>query len=103
VPIPNGSFEGWLRLIAENNLRDAIKELRRDKRPPPEKRVQARPSGDSYVVLYDLVGGTATTPSRGAAREEAKEILERAITARISASGILVEHWTGNCVEESLT
>src|SRR5262245_35309763 len=32
-------FLGWLRRIAQHNLRDAIKELDRKKRPPPAKRV----------------------------------------------------------------
>src|SRR5438876_7034494 len=35
-----GSFLTWLRRIAQNNLRDAIKELERDRRPPPGKRIR---------------------------------------------------------------
>src|SRR5437868_1238158 len=31
----SAAFLTWLRQIAENNLRDAIKELKREKRPPP--------------------------------------------------------------------
>src|SRR5215468_5727754 len=34
-PGPHVSFLAWLRRIAENNIRDAIRELERDKRPPP--------------------------------------------------------------------
>jgi len=38
------AFAAWLTRIAENNLRDAISELERPKRPPPEKQVQT-PAG----------------------------------------------------------
>src|SRR5687767_13718056 len=41
VPARPGSFAAWLRRLAENNLRDTVRELQRDKRPPPGKRVVA--------------------------------------------------------------
>ena len=81
APRSGGSFRGWLRQIAENNLRDAIRALQRVKRPPPTKRVHTREMDDSYMDLLDLVGGTASTPSRGAARNEARQILEGAVRA----------------------
>ncbi|MCK4660113.1 MAG: hypothetical protein KAV82_11380 [Phycisphaerae bacterium] len=34
------TFVAWLTRIAENNLRDAIKELERAKRPDPRRRVR---------------------------------------------------------------
>ena len=73
------SFLAWVRRIAQNNLRDAIKALEREKRPPPERRVESPGGEDSYVALYGLLGATSTTPSRVAARQEAKSILEAAI------------------------
>ncbi len=73
------SFVAWLRKIAENVLRDAIRELERKKRPNPAKRLQTAVTGESYATLLDYVGGTSTTPSRHARRNESREILEHAM------------------------
>src|SRR5262245_4028314 len=40
------SFEAWLRRIAENNLRDAIRGLERQKQLPPERRIESRDPSD---------------------------------------------------------
>jgi len=79
VPAGEGSFRAWLRRIAENNLRDAIKELERDKRPPPGKRVV--PSGDdeSYVAFVERLAATTTTPSRVCARDELRDGVNAAL------------------------
>mgnify|MGYP005838094069 CR=1 FL=1 len=75
-----GSFLAWLTLIAENNLRDAIKELERQKRPNPRNRVQAATgSEDSYVALVEMLGATMTTPSLVAHRGEVKSALDAAL------------------------
>jgi len=58
------SFQVWLRQLAQNDLRDAIKALEREKRPPLGKRVELPPRDDSYVALYEFLGATSTTPSR---------------------------------------
>lgn len=79
TPEGPGSFVAWLRQIAQNNIRDAIRELERDKRPPVDKRIDPPRGDDSFVELYDLLGATTTTPSRDAARQEIKKILESAI------------------------
>ena len=73
------SFVAWLRRIAENVLRDAIRELERKKRPNPAKRIQTAVTEESYVALVEYVGGTSTTPSRHARRNEASEIIKRAM------------------------
>lgn len=70
-----GGFVGWLRRIAENNLRDAIKELQRKKRPDPSKRVHAPLSDESYVALVELLGAESETPSRHVAQQEASGIV----------------------------
>ncbi len=78
---PKGSkaFLAWLRQIAQNNLRDAIKALKCEKRPPPSKRI-APPVGDEAILLlYHLLGATNTTPSSVVARREAKSSLETAL------------------------
>jgi len=78
-PRGEGAFPAWLRRIAENNLRDAIKELERAKRPPPHKRIEITAERDSSWVLFELLGGTTTTPSRRASRQEVKQALDAAI------------------------
>lgn len=70
------AFLGWLRSIARNNLRDAVKELERKKRPDPARRVQAPPGADSYVALVEMLGATTATPSRHVARQEAADAIE---------------------------
>jgi RNA polymerase sigma-70 factor (ECF subfamily) len=76
-PTGPGAFRGWLRRIAENNLRDAIKGLERQKRP--QNRVDGPPGAESYVALVDQLAGTTTTPSRRAAAHEVQEIVEAAL------------------------
>ena len=78
-PRGEGSFRAWLRRIAENNLRDAIKELERGKRRPPGKRIKAVPGEDSSIALLERLGGSTTAPIGRAARHEIKEFLEDAI------------------------
>jgi len=78
-PRHEGSFLAWLTLLAENNLRDAIKELDRAKRPSPRKRVESGPSDESYVALVELMGVTLTTPSIQAAKGEIKTALDAAL------------------------
>lgn len=80
---PQGAlaFLAWLRQIARNNLRDAIRGLQRDKRPPASRQVVPPQGDDSYVALYELVGATSATPSRAAMRQEARTALEVALAA----------------------
>jgi len=68
-----GAFVSWLRRIADNNLRDAIKELSRKKRPHPAHRVYADGTGDSCVTLVEVLGAGGSTPSRHVARQEAAD------------------------------
>lgn len=75
-----GSFESWLCRMAENNLRDAVRGLQRQKRPQPRDRVLPS-GGDSVAGLFNLLGVTTTTPSRHAAREEMDQHLSRALDA----------------------
>ena len=73
------SFTAWLTRAAENNLRDAIRVLGRQKRPQPERRVQPEGGEDSYIALVEMLGVTTTTPSRHAARDEAAGVVHSAI------------------------
>ncbi len=76
------AFVSWLTRIAENNLRDAIKALERQKRPDPRRRVQIPAGEDSLAALIDMLGVTSATPSRDAARNENAQILE-AVLAKL--------------------
>lgn len=70
-------FVGWLRTIAENNLRDAVRAMECDKRP--QDRAQNSADGDSYTTLLDRISGTTTTPSRAAGRREVQQLVEEAL------------------------
>jgi RNA polymerase sigma-70 factor (ECF subfamily) len=75
----DGSFLAWLRQLAQNNLRDAVKGLKREKRPPRHRAVSIHGDSDSYVDLLAQLGGSTTTPSGASARREAKNLIEAAI------------------------
>ncbi len=72
------AFRAWLRRIAENNLRDAIRELTRFKRPQPNRRVES-PAEASYVALIEQLSSDGTTVSRVASGREAVELIESAL------------------------
>ncbi|MCB9850039.1 MAG: sigma-70 family RNA polymerase sigma factor [Phycisphaerales bacterium] len=74
----DGAFVGWLRRIAKNNLRDAVKEQGRKKRPQPNMRMHAL-GGDSYITLVEHLGETTTTPSRHVAADEAARYINAAL------------------------
>ena len=79
-PEQAGAFEGWLRRIAENNLRDAIRGLERQKQMPASRRVDFAPnSDDSYVGLYEQIAATTTTASRLATRNDTARLLRAAV------------------------
>lgn len=75
---PNAFF-GWLKRIAENNLRDAIKALEAAKRPPPAGAMSGLSPFDSGVALLDMLSGGGGTPSRAAAVGEVQSALSRAM------------------------
>lgn len=78
-PRGDGSFAGWLNQIAKNNMRDAIDELSRLKRPQPDQRVVGS-SDESAVLLLEQLGCTTSTPSRHAGKREVAQAVESAIT-----------------------
>jgi len=75
----SGAFTGWLRRIANNTLRDAIRELSRAKRPESGQRLSPPVGEDSYVALVELLGHTTTTPSRHAAQAELGQTVNRTL------------------------
>lgn len=75
------AFFGWLCRVAENNLRDAIRELERQKRPQPANRVALGGGDQSMCLLLEEIGATTTTPSRNAAASEMKSAVDQALAA----------------------
>lgn len=69
------AFLGWLRRIADNNLKDAIRGLESAKRPDPRRRLTAATPEESFVALVEVLGATSTTPSRVVAREEVGDLM----------------------------
>ncbi len=78
-PGPGSAFLAWLTTLATRNLCDAIRMLEADKRGGNMRRVTPGGSDESYADLMGKLGGTATTPSGHAARDEAKGALDQAI------------------------
>lgn len=77
-PRGESAFTAWLAQIARNNLRDAVDELSRQKRPQPQDRIVA--SGEeSAVALMDQLGCTTTTPSHHAGRREVAQAVAHAV------------------------
>lgn len=74
-----GAFLGWLNRIAQNNLRDALRELSAVKRSPPGQRIGAGGQEDSALLLLANLGMTTTTPSRNAASAEVSAAINSAI------------------------
>ncbi len=72
-------FSAWLRQIARNNVRDAIKGLTRAKRPDPRRQRVDGASDESAQVLYELVGLDSATASRIVRSEERKSFLDGAL------------------------
>lgn len=75
----DGSFFAWLRHIGENNLRDAIRELDAEKRPPESRRVTALPKVDTYTTFLATLAGSMTTPTEHLRRSDSKALLLAAI------------------------
>ena len=80
-PTRSEPFRSWLQRIAENNLRDAIRGLQRQKRPQPRNRVQIDAVDDPSTRLLEALGTGNSTPSRHLARNERQARLEAVLAA----------------------
>lgn len=76
-----GSLFAWIVQCAENNIRDAIRGLNREKRGQRNRRISLSDKEDPYSILVNKLAGSTTTPSRGAARLEQCTIIERKLGA----------------------
>ncbi len=79
VPRLDGSFAAWLSKLARNNLYSAMEMLGRQKRGGAFHRMRLIDPDHSAVSLLDTLGGSATTPSERAARNEAVRRLHHAV------------------------
>ena len=70
-------FEGWLRQMAENNLRDAIRGLTSQKRGGAAKRSGG---GDSEIDELSKIAAVCATPSRIVRRGEKTSQLHKALS-----------------------
>jgi RNA polymerase sigma factor (sigma-70 family) len=105
-PEQAGSFEAWLRRIAENNLRDAIRGMERQKQPPPSRRVAFASSTDeSFTGLYDQLAAKGTTPSRAFARKDIQRLIEAALSKLPADYALVVRSYDldGRSMEEVAT
>jgi len=73
------AFPSWLKRIAENNLRDAIRSLQAKKNPPPHLKLDAY-AGDSNLALFDILTSGCGTPSRIVRQDEAQVRLRHALS-----------------------
>jgi len=73
------SFFAWLVRIALNNLRDAIRGLESERRPPLHRRLPDPGHADPCHALLNMLSASATTPSRVAAGGELKGLLQAAL------------------------
>lgn len=78
-----GSFYGWLAVIADNTLTDKVDALRTDKRGGGDKEINAvahaRSDFSAYAALLDVLAIDCRTPSASAARREAAAALRNAL------------------------
>lgn len=73
------SFIAWLTRIAQNNLRDAVKHLERQKEPPLDRQVEQGGDADSHTALLNRLQWSGTSVSGPVVRAENKVLLEQAI------------------------
>lgn len=96
------AFEAWLHTLAKRNMLDGIKMLEADKRGGDRKRIERGSREESMVALYEVLGGTITTPSRKAARQEAGDALKKALESLPSSYRQVIELYDleGRPIEE---
>jgi RNA polymerase sigma factor (sigma-70 family) len=95
------AFPSWLRRMAENNLRDAIRGMEAEKNPPRRMQLDAHGT-DTTMALFEMLTAGVGTPSRAARREETAEHV-RATLRRLPADyakAVQLYDLEGKTVEE---
>jgi RNA polymerase sigma-70 factor (ECF subfamily) len=90
-PRGEAAFVAWLLTLARRNLLDALRMLDAEKRGKQWRRLRPRPDDDSLAFLAERLGCVKSTPSRRAARHEARACLEQAIARLPPAYRIVVQ------------
>ena len=99
-------FCAWLASVAQNNLRDALRGLQRQKRPDAHGRVTQGPEGESARTLIAALGGGGPTEGTRLADREAIARLHAALerlpeTYRVVVTELdLAERGVGEVAEE---
>lgn len=77
------AFFAWLKTIAENRVKDAIRYAESEKRGGGRRRVQAQvlPDESSLVDIVELLSAGSHTPSQSVARHEAIAAVHETIEA----------------------
>lgn len=72
------SFAAWLRTVAENRIRDALRSIDREKRQARRRNIGAVRDGttSSMADLVDMLSDRADTPARCAVRHEAVQAVQ---------------------------
>jgi len=70
TPLGAGAFRAWLSSLARCNLSDALRMLNCEKRGGRHKKVDGLGHDESMLDLLQVLSGTVTSPSAGAARTE---------------------------------
>jgi len=101
-PQQESSLTAWLVCIAKRNLLDAIRMLDTEKRGGNWHRLDPPAGDDSFLALFEHLGGSGSTPSRTAARAEARSMLGHALAQLPPAYRQVVETYDleGRPVEE---
>lgn len=75
------SFVAWLTMMAKRNLIDAVRELQTLKKGGDRGQVVSRggENENSYVTLLEGLGGTLTSPTENARKDEARSLLDTAL------------------------
>lgn len=97
-----GAFSAWLTSLARCNLQDALKMLEAQKRGGDRRQVQSRTDDLSEQFLLEVLCRTDTTPSRYAARDEARTILKARLAELPEDYRTVVENYDllGKSIEE---
>ena len=99
------SFMSWLRTIAENSLRDAIRAQQRKKRGGEFVRRQAAAADDEShaAQLLDAIAGTDHTASQSLARREAIQAIQVAVAGLPAEyqQAIELRYFEGYSLEET--
>lgn len=82
TPRTDQSFYAWLRKIAQNGMKDAIRRHTRERRVGDQRQVRKdTPTDSSWTDLVEMLSAGSHTPSRSAVGHEAVAAVQEALDA----------------------